>query len=137
MRYLLDTNALSDYRRRRSASLVSWFERQAIDNLALSVITVVEMERGILRLQRRDVAAALRIRDWFEQKILADLADRVLPVDERTARIAVPFHVPDPMPEFDALIAATAIRHDLTLVSRNRRDMERTGVRLLDPWGPG
>ncbi len=134
MRYLLDTNSLSDYRRKRSRSLVSWFERQSIDSLALSVITVLEIERGILRLQRRDMATATRIRDWFEQAILADLADRILPVDERTARIAVSFHVPDPMPEFDALIAATAIRHNLTLITRNRRDMTRTGVRLLDPW---
>lgn len=134
MRYLLDTNALSDHRRERSRSLSAWMRRHSYEQLAISALTIHEIELGVLRLERQDRAAGARLRSWLEDQVLENFAANILPVDEQVVRIAAAFHIPDPMPEFDALIAATAIRHDLTLVTRNRSDMDRTGVRLLSPW---
>ena len=99
----------------------------------VSAITVFELERGVRRQERRDPAGAQPLRLWLDEDALS-MVGTVIPVDERVARTAAVLHVPDPMPEMDALIAATAIVHGLTLVTRNIKDFEHTGVRLLDPW---
>ena len=133
MRYLVDTNVISDARLKRSLALMAWIRDQDIDDLGVSAITVLELERGVRRVERKDPAGARPLRLWLDEDALS-MVSAVIPVDERVARTAAVLHVPDPMPEMDALIAATAIVHDLTLVTRNIKDFEHTGVRLLDPW---
>lgn len=134
MRYLLDTNVISDARLKRSPALMTWLRGQEIGDLALSVITMLELERGVRRRERSDPASARPLRLWLDEDVRPMVGGRVLAVDEQTAITTAALHAPGPMPEMDALIAATAIVHDLTLVTRNTKDFQRTGVRLLDPW---
>lgn len=134
MIHLLDTNALSDVRRGTFPSLNAWMAGQRLSDLAVSVISLMELETGVRRVERRDPTAGAALRTWLEYAVVPSFADRILPVDEPVARRAAELHVPDPMPAMDALIAATALVHGLDLVTRNTRDMARTGVRLLNPW---
>ncbi|MDF1490387.1 type II toxin-antitoxin system VapC family toxin [Tessaracoccus caeni] len=134
MRYLLDTNVVSDARAKRSPELMSWLSGQAVGDLALSVVSILELELGVRLKERRDPAGANLLRVWLEEDLKPMFAGRILGVDEPVAVVAAGFHVPDPMPEMDALIAATAAVHDLVLVTRNVMDFQRAGVRLLNPW---
>ncbi len=134
MNYLLDTNVLSDARRQIHPPLNAWLAGQPRADLAISPVSLLEIERGVLQVERRDVAAGRHLRDWLEIEVIPAFSGFTLPVDTTVARVAAGLHVPDPMPEMDALIAATAIVHDLVLVSRNTRDFRRTGARLLNPW---
>lgn len=133
MRYLLDTNVLSDARRQTFPELNAWLAGQVRADLTISVVSLLEIERGILRVERRDVVARQHLRAWIESEIVPAFSGFTLPIDSSVARTAAGLHGPDPMPEMDALIAATAIIHDLTLVTHNTKDFERTGIRLLDP----
>lgn len=135
MRYLLDTDVMSDARLRRSEPLADWLSVQEVGDLAVSVITILELERGIRRRERVDPVEARPLRLWLDEDVRPMFGDRVLAIDERIAVVAAGLHVPDPRPEMDALIAATALVHDLTLVTRNTRDFLTTGARLFDPWG--
>ena len=134
MRYLLDTNVISDARLKRSPALMAWLRAQEVGSLALSVITILELERGVRRKERSDPVGAVPLRRWLEEDVRPMVEGRVLPVDERTAATAAGLRISGPMPEMDALIAATALVHDLVLVTRNTKDFERTDVRLLNPW---
>lgn len=134
MRYLLDTNVLSDARKQAHPGLNVWLSAQPRADLAISVIALLEIERGVLRLERRDEKAGRHLRAWLSTDIPAAFTGSILPVDERVARHTARLHVPDPMSEMDALIAATALVHDLTLVTRNTRDFQSAGIDLLDPW---
>ena len=134
MRYLLDTDILSDARRTRSSALMAWLRDRDVGDLAISVVTMLELERGIRRKERTDPVGGASLRLWLDDDVRPMFADRILPVDERTAVTAAALHIPDPMSEMDALIAATAMVHDLTLVTRNVRDFHRTTARLLNPW---
>ena len=133
MRYLLDTNVLSDARRQTFPELNAWLASQVRADLTISIISLLEIERGILQVERRDASAGQHVRAWLEAEIMPAFSGLILPIDVSVARTAAGLHVPDPMPEMDALIAATAIVHDLILVTHNTKDFERTGIRLLDP----
>ena len=133
MRYLLDTNVLSYARRQTFPELNAWLASQVRADLTISIISLLEIERGILQVERRDASAGQHLRAWLEAEIMPAFSGLILPIDVSVARTAAGLHVPDPMPEMDALIAATAIVHDLILVTHNTRDFERTGIRLLDP----
>lgn len=133
MRYLLDTNVLSDARRQTFPELNAWLASQVRADLTISIISLLEIERGILQVERRDASAGQHLRAWLEAEIMPAFSGLILPIDVSVARTAAGLHVPDPMPEMDALIAATAIVHDLVLVTHNTKDFERTGIRLLDP----
>lgn len=135
MRYLLDTNAISDARRGQYPTLDAWLADRPVSDLAVSVISMMELDIGVRRKERLDPHAGALLREWLDGVVEPLFRGRILPVDEHVCRAAAPLHVPDPMPAFDALIAATALAHGLTLVSRNRRDVARTGVPLLTPWG--
>lgn len=135
MKYLIDTNVLSDARKQAHSGLNAWLAAQPRADLAISVIALLEIERGVLRVERRDRSAGAHLRAWLTTEIPAAFAGSILAVDERVARRTARLHVPDPMPEMDALIAATALVHDLTLVTRNTKDFQRAGIDLLDPWG--
>jgi predicted nucleic acid-binding protein len=135
--FLLHTNIVSALRRpeRAEAGLRDWAARIPAEQTFLSAITVQELERGVLLAERRDPAQGATLRRWLEGEVLSRFARRVLPVDAAVARRCAALHVPDPRPERDALIAATAFVHALTVVTRNRADFEPMGVPLLDPSG--
>jgi predicted nucleic acid-binding protein len=105
-----------------------------VESLFLSSITVLELELGILLVERRDSAQGARLRRWLHQQILPTFADRILPVDTAVALRCAALHVPDPHAERDAMIAATALVHGLTVVARNISDFEGTGATTLNPW---
>lgn len=136
--YLLDTNAVSELRKRRSGKIDPAVEAWAgsVDqaDMYLSVITVMEIELGIARLERRDARQAGVLRLWLHDKVMPAFAGRILSVDAAIALRCARLHVPDIKSERDAWIAATGLVHDLTVVTRNLADFAGTGVPLLDPW---
>jgi predicted nucleic acid-binding protein len=136
--FLLDTNVISELRKagdgKADANVVAWLSSVDATTFYLSAITLMEIELGILRIERRDPAQGARLRAWMDQHILPEFADRILPVDTAVALRCAPLHVPDPHPERDAFIAATALVHGMTVVTRNIADFAPTGVPLLNPW---
>ena len=137
--FLLDTNILSEIRKisqgRADPALAHWVQAIDFDRCHLCVITLLEIEQGILRVQHRgDEAQFLRLEKWLNDTVLPTFGTRILPIDVHTARICARLHVPDQRPYNDALIAACAIRHGLTLVTRNTRDFAALQVPLLNPF---
>ncbi|RYF03761.1 MAG: type II toxin-antitoxin system VapC family toxin [Oxalobacteraceae bacterium] len=136
--YLLDTNVLSELRKRRSGKINPAVEAWAgsVDqaDMYLSVITIMEVELGIALLERRDARQAGVLRLWLHEKVMQAFSGRVLPVDTTIALRCARLHVPETKSERDAWIAATGLAHDLTVVTRNIGDFTGTGVTLLDPW---
>lgn len=139
--FLLDTNVVSELRKARTgkanAQVVRWADSVDAAVLYLSVITVMELEAGVLQIERRDGAQGAALRAWLEEQVLPGFTGRILPIDAAVARRCARLHVPDPRADRDALIAATALVHGMTVVTRNTADFEATGVALLIPWnGP-
>lgn len=133
--YLLDTNVVLELRKgeQTDPGVRGWFDQHADDALWLSVLVVGELQRGCELLRRRDQRAGDALLAWLET-ITIDFADRILPVTTGVAKRWTELNVPDPMPLVDGLLAATAIEHDLTLVTRNTPDVERTGVPVENPF---
>lgn len=138
MNYLLDTNVIFELRKigdgKADANVVAWTGKEDAARFFLSVITILELERGVLGLQRRDSAQGARLRSWLDSRVRPEFAGRILPVDDAVATRCAHLHIPDRRNEADALIAATALVHDMTVATRNIRDFEGTGVVLVDPW---
>jgi hypothetical protein len=133
--YLLDTNVLSELRKgkRANAGLVAWMRDVAEDDLYLSVLVIGELRQGVESVRRRDVVTAARLERWLVGLVEAHV-DRILPLDVPICEVWGRLNVPDPLPAVDGLLAATAIVHDLVLVTRNTRDVARTGVRTVNPF---
>ena len=139
---LLDTNVVSELRKveagKADPNFAAWSETVDADSLYISAITVMELEMGILRLERKDKAQGAILRQWFDQLVLPEFSKRVLAVDTQVAQRCAQLHVPDPKSERDALIAATALVHGMPLVTRNTADFKNTSVSLKNPWNkPG
>ena len=136
--YILDTNVLSELRKAHTAyahpGVTAWAAGVPPASLFLSVVSVLELELGVLLIERRDAAQALHLRAWLDNRVLPAFADRILPIDEAIARRCASLHVPNPRPERDALIAATALTHGMTVVTRNLNDFDALGVDVLNPW---
>ncbi len=134
--HILDTNVVSVFRRPDKApqQVLEWASSVDADDFFLSVITILEIEQGILLKQRSDPAQADLYRDWLANDILVRFEERILPIDLAVARRCAGLHVPDPKSERDALIAATALVHGMTVVTRNEADFRATGVPLINPW---
>ncbi len=136
--YLLDTNVVSELRKIRAGkadlAVASWAESVGSTQLYLSVITVQELEIGVMLMEQRDKAAGAVLRAWLDQKVMPEFTGRILPVDIATARRSATLHVPKTRPFRDSLIAATALLHGMTIVTRNVADFDYAGGTILNPW---
>ncbi len=136
--YILDTNVISELRKAKSqkadANVINWALTVPVSQLFLSVITVMELETGVLLIERKDKKQGRMLRQWFDNHVLSTFTQRVLPIDKEVAHCCARLHVPDPRSDRDALIAATAIVHNMTIVTRNISDFKHTGVKLINPW---
>jgi predicted nucleic acid-binding protein len=136
--FLLDTNVVSELRKvhtgKANPGLAAWAGNVVPSDLFLSVITLEELEIGILLAERRDPAKGAVFRQWMNTQVLPTFSGRVFPVDLTVALRCARLHVPDVRPERDALIAATALVHGMIVVTRNTADFVTTGVRFLNPW---
>ncbi len=136
MKYLLDTNVVSELRRRRpDQAVLDWFDQTPSSELYLSVLTIGELRQGIEGLRLRDAPAAAALDAWHVGLVSA-YADRIVPIDTAVADRWGRLNVPDRVAAVDGLLAATALVHGWTLVTRNVTDVARTGVLLLDPFAP-
>lgn len=137
--YLLDTNVVSEIRRigsgKADKGVAMWAASVAVQDMFLSVVTIMELRRGVLSLAGRDPQQAARIRAWLERDIMQSFRGRILGVNLDTSIICAQLHVPNLRPDNDAWIAATAIEHELTIVTRNVRDFSGTGAQLFNPFG--
>lgn len=132
--YLLDTNVVSETRKRRADDRVLAFLSAAdASRLFLSALTVGELHKGVLARQRTDPYAAAGLASWVEG-IETAFADRIIGIDAAVARLWGELSVDRPRPVIDTLIAATALAHGLTLVTRDGQDLAGIEVPLLDPW---
>ena len=136
--FLLDTNVVSELRKvasnRADMQVTAWASATPGERTFLSAITIFELERGVLLMERRDPAQGKVLRHWLDNHILVNYAGRIIPFDAGIARRCASLHVPDPKSDYDAMIAATALEHSLIVVTRNTEDFKETGVTLLNPW---
>ena len=135
--YILDTNVISELRKARKThpSVKKWAGALPSASLYISVISLLELEIGILLVARRDKEQGAILRAWMDGHVLPTFSDRILVIDTAVAQRCATLHVPNPRSDRDALIAATALVHGLTVVTRNVGDFEQTGVSVVNPWG--
>ena len=138
--FLIDTNVVSEFRKihvgKADINVTRWSEQTPASDMFLSVVTILELEIGILRLERRDSFQARQLRTWLTDYILPGFDGQVIPVSMEVAQASAAYHIPDPAPFRDAFIAATAQVHGLTVVTPNTADFQRCSVSLLNPWLP-
>jgi hypothetical protein len=136
MRYLIDTNVVSELRNpvKASPQVKAWDANNDPAEAFLSVISLLELELGVLRAERRDPKQGKALRNWLEQKVLPAFDGRILGIDTVVALRCATLQVPNPRSYRDSLIAATALVHGMTVVTRNVADFEPTGVPILNPW---
>jgi toxin FitB len=137
--YLLDTNVVSELRKSRSGKanpgVVEWSSAIPAVSMFISVITLFELEHGVLQAERSDPAKGAILRQWLDHEVVTAFAHRVQPVDRQTALRAASLHVPDSVPYADALIAATALGNDWVVVTRNIEDFRRFNrLEIINPW---
>jgi predicted nucleic acid-binding protein len=135
MAWLVDTNVLSELRKgdRCHDGVRAWFDGVEDADLFTSVLVIGEIRRGIELLRRRDIASATTLDHWLA-RLTETYAERILAIDSRIAERWGTLNVPNPMPTVDGLLAATALEHGLTLVTRNTRHVASLGVPVIDPF---
>ena len=134
--FLLDTNVVSELRKTTKAhpGVRAWAGSLPAAILYLAAISILELEIGVLRMERRDSKQGAILRAWMDGHVLPTFAGRVLAIDTTVARRSAAFHVPDPRSDHDALIAATALVHGMTVVTRNVNHFQAMGVAVVNPW---
>jgi hypothetical protein len=136
--FILDTNVVSELRKAKAGKadqqVTAWAAGVLPGSLFLSAITILELELGVLQIERRDAAQGLILRNWLDGHVLPAFAGRVLAVDTAVAQCCARLHIPDPRSDRDAIIAATAIVHGMTVVTRNVADFAPIRVHILNPW---
>ncbi len=136
--FVLDTNVVSELRHgkpNQSPAVRAWAAGQPASRLFLSAISILELEKGVLALERKSPPQGNALRAWLTG-VLAAFAGRILPFTEHTATLCAAMHVPNPRSDRDAMIAATALEHGMTVVTRNVADFAGTGVQLVNPFTP-
>ena len=138
MMFVLDTNVVSELRKVRlgkvDTNVTAWTESVDAADLFVSAITIMELELGVLSIERKDATQGALLPSWLEQHVLPEFSRRTLPVNTAVAQRCARLHVPDKGGERDALIAATALVHGMTVVTRDVADFKPTGVPLINPW---
>lgn len=138
MMFVLDTNVVSELRKVRAGkadpNVAAWAESVDATVLFVSAITIIELELGVLAIERKDATQGAMLRSWLEQQVLPEFSARTLSIDTAVAQRCARLHVPDKRGERDALLAATALVHGMTVVTRNVADFEPTGVPVINPW---
>ncbi|MFM2008213.1 MAG: hypothetical protein RIR02_163 [Pseudomonadota bacterium] len=136
--FILDTNVISELRKAKSgkadSKVMAWAAAINADVLFLSAITILELEMGVLQVERKDPLQGNLLRSWLDNQVLTAFDGKILVVDAAVAQRCARLHVPDRSSERDALIAATALVHGMTIVTRNVSDFETSGVDLINPW---
>jgi hypothetical protein len=138
--YVLDTNVVAELRKAKAGkadqNVATWAESVTPSSLFLSTVTVLELELGVLLIERRDPSQGAVLRAWMDGHVLPAFAGRILSIDTAVARRCAQLHVPNPKSERDAFIAATALVHGMTVVTRNVEDFASTDVATFNPWEP-
>lgn len=138
MMFVLDTNIVSELRKVRlgkaDINVTAWAESVDANQLFVSSITIMELELGVLSIERKDAAQGAMLRSWLEQQVLPEFSRRTLPVDTAVAKRCARLQIPDKRGERNALIAATALVHGMTVATRNINDFRPMGVPLINPW---
>jgi toxin FitB len=138
--FVLDTNVVSELRKAKAgkadANVTAWAASISAGALFLAALSVLELETGVLLVERRDRRQGAVLRRWMDVHVMSAFAGRILAFDATVARRCAALHVPDRRSDRDAMIAATALVHGMTVVTRNTADYAPTGVPLLDPWSP-
>lgn len=136
--YLLDTNVISEFRKLKSSkadkNVKAWAESIAPETLFLSSVTILELELGVLLSEQKDPLQAAVLRSWLNVHVIPVFSERILFLDVAVALRCAKLHVPNRQSERDAIIAATALVHGMTIVTRNVSDFYKTGVEILNPW---
>ena len=134
--FILDTNVVSELRKAKKANqnVKKWAQPLPAASLYISVISVLELEIGILLIERRDQEQGTILRAWMDGHVLPTFSGRILAIDTAVAQRCAMLHVPNPRSDRDALIAATALVHGLTVATRNVADFEGMGIGVQNPW---
>lgn len=136
--YILDTNVVSEIRKislgKADKFVSQWSDSVNTAELYLSVITLQELEIGVLLAEYRDPTKGALLRGWLNKQVIPAFSGRILPVDTAVAIRSAKLHIPNPRPVRDGLIAATALVHGMTVVTRNISDFASCGVALINPW---
>ena len=136
--YILDTNVVSELRKIKAGkadnNVVAWAQNVDASSLFVSAITIMELELGVLSIERKDAIQGVLLRTWLQQHVLPEFTGRILPIDTFVAIRCAQLHIPNKRNDRDALIAATALIHSMAVVTRNVVDFQPTGVQIINPW---